>query len=332
MRALVEVGVGCVRALVVDGARAVEAFLEPEGEAAVGDVWEAPLADVRGGAGAVMLPGGAAAVAAGASEGARVAVRVVRAAVVERGRAKAARVELVGPAAGGGGVASRVARGPGLEARLRARGLVVERVGGPGVDALEDAGWSEVLEAARAGVVAFAGGALRFERTAAFEAVDVDGHLAPPALAVAAARAVADAVRLFDLGGSIVVDFPTVADRAVRAAVGDVLDAALPPPFERTAMNGFGLVQIVRPRARPSLRDRVLGAPARSAALELLRRAGREAGPGAMRLVAHRAVVAVLEAEPAWLAALARAAGRAVDLASAPGRAIWDGDVETVRR
>jgi len=50
------------------------------------------------------------------------------------------------------------------------------------------------------------------------------------------------------IGGSIGVDFPSVQGKGPRQAVAAAIDAALEPPFERTALNGFGFLQLVRPR------------------------------------------------------------------------------------
>ena len=77
-------------------------------------------------------------------------------------------------------------------------------------------------------------------------------------------------------------------------------------------MNGFGFVQIVRPRRRASLVELAQDRAAFEARA-LLRRAATEK-PGAKRLVAHPAVIAVLEQRPDWLDALARQIGGNVGL------------------
>jgi hypothetical protein len=172
--------------------------------------------------------------------------------------------------------------------------------------------WDDLLEEARSGIVRFEGGELRIEPTAAMTMIDVDGWLVPDKLAQMAAWAAARAIRRLDIGGSIGIDFPTLNDKAARAEVDSILDAYLEKPFERTAMNGFGFIQIVRPRKRASLielaQDR---APFEARAL--LRRAASEK-PGAKRVVAHPAVIAVLERSPQWLDALGRQLGGNIGL------------------
>jgi len=246
----------------------------------------------------------------GVPEGATLMVEVRREAIPEPGRPRLTRVAAL-PA----GTAPR--DGPTLLDCLPAP---VRQTSPHGPDTLEDAGWSEAVEEARTGRVTFAHGQLTLTRTPAFLAIDVDGPGATFDLARVAAIALARAVRRFDVGGSIVVDFPTLADRAQRTAIGELLDAHLPPPFERTAMNGFGLVQIVRPKLRPSLLDHVQGDAIATAALALLRLAEREPGTGELRLIAAPSVADWLAARPELLAELARRIGRAVRLAPAAPR------------
>jgi hypothetical protein len=155
--------------------------------------------------------------------------------------------------------------------------------------------------------------------------IDIDGPGDPQALAEAAAGAVAAAIRRFDITGSIGVDFPSLEGKAVRVKLGDILDATLPPPFERTAVNGFGFVQIVRPRLRPSFVEAVR-APG-FAALELLRRAGR-AAPGDRTLTAHPNVITWLEARTELVKALARSLGGEVRLQADAALAISGGHAQ----
>lgn len=182
------------------------------------------------------------------------------------------------------------------------------------IDSLEVAGWSDLLEQARSGTVGFEGGELRISATPAMTLIDVDGGLRPADLAIAGAGAAAAAIRRLDIGGSIGIDLPTVSGKAARQATAEAVDALLPKPFERTAVNGFGFLQIIRPRPRASLielaHDRA-GFEARA----LLRRAAFEAS-GAKRLVAHPAVTAMLEARSDWIDALSRQVGGAVTLRS----------------
>lgn len=184
------------------------------------------------------------------------------------------------------------------------------------VDALGNAGWWDLLDEARNGIVRFAGGELRISPTPAMTLIDVDGYLPPDELAVLGAREGARAIRRLDIGGSIGIDLPTVGSKAARQLAAVAIDEALPQPFERTAVNGFGFVQIVRPRRRPSLVELALDRAAFEARA-LLRRLAFEP-PGGKRIVAHPAVVRVLEGRTDWIEELPRQVGGAIQLRGDP--------------
>ncbi|MFW2851086.1 ribonuclease [Sphingomonas sp. TX0543] len=177
-------------------------------------------------------------------------------------------------------------------------------------DALEAAGWSEVLEEALTGDISFPGGALRMTPTPAMTLFDVDGDGPLDALAERAAAAVALAIVRHDVGGSIGVDFPTIMGKEARHRVAAAIDAGLPQPFERTAMNGFGFLQIVRPRPRASLPELLRADPIAAAARATLRQIERTP-PGAPNN--HRlppAISARIGSRDDWLNELARRTGR----------------------
>ena len=216
-------------------------------------------------------------------------------------------------------------RVPGLESWKRPLGRVthgtgclVERVAGreqrfPGLpNTLNDAGWNDLIEEARSGIVSFDGGELRIFPTPAMTLIDVDGTLPPEQLARRAADEVARAILRLGIGGSIGVDFPTIDGKSARAQIGSKIDQVLPRPYERTSLNGFGFLQIVRPRRHASLvelaQDRA-GFETRV----LLRRVAFDP-PGSKRLVAHPALIAVLDSHPEWRDALARQVGGQVSL------------------
>lgn len=178
-------------------------------------------------------------------------------------------------------------------------------------DRLEDAGWSDLLEEARSGIVAFAGGGLRISPTPAMTLIDIDGNLQPFELAMAGAKAAARTILRHGIGGSIGIDLPTVQGKEQRTALGAAVDAILTNPFERTAVNGFGFLQVIRPRRHASLFELAAERPAFEARA-LLRQAARLQGP--LRLYAHPAVVAALETGPGWLETLSRQVGGAVSL------------------
>lgn len=189
------------------------------------------------------------------------------------------------------------------------------------------ASWDDLVEEARSGIVRFPGGELRISATPAMTLIDVDGHLAPDELAVVGAREAARAIRRLDIGGSIGIDLPTTGSKAVRQSAAQEIDGILPQPFERTAVNGFGFIQIVRARVRASLVELARDRPGFEARA-LLRSVGR-GGPGAKRLVAHPELIRFLETRSAWLDALARQVGGAVTLRSDPSLTISGGYAET---
>lgn len=184
------------------------------------------------------------------------------------------------------------------------------------VDALGNAGWGDVIEEARSGSASFPGGKLRISATPAMTLIDIDGYLPPEELAIAGAAAAARAILRLDIGGSIGIDLPTVQGKAARMTAAEAVDAVLPQPFERTAVNGFGFLQIVRPRLRASLVELAQDRAAFEARA-LLRRAAFETG-GPKRLVADPAVIAILQGRPDWIDALARQVGGAVTLRADP--------------
>jgi hypothetical protein len=310
-----ERGIGETRLALLDGDRILAARILPEGMLEAGTIVEARLKAVAPRALAV-LPGGAEVLLAsrpkGVSEGGSFQLEITRPAL------------------------------PGPEPWKRALGRVAgERVPAPplpatdlpfppaGRDRLAEAGWDDLLEEAASGRIAFAGGELLLALTPAMTVIDVDGWLPPAELAVAGAAAAAAAILRLDLQGSIGIDLPSVAGKAVRQAAAEALDQVLGgEPFERTAVNGFGFLQVVRPRRRPSLLELAHDAPS-FAARALLRRAALS-GNGAARLAVHPRLAALLERRPEWLAELARQRGGPVSLRADPLLAIGGGHVEPV--
>jgi hypothetical protein len=189
-------------------------------------------------------------------------------------------------------------------------------------DRLEEGGWSDLLEEARSGVVDFPGGSLRLFVTPAMTLIDVDGNGRSDDLARASARAVAATIRRHNIGGSIGVDFPTVSGKDVRNAIAELIDAGLQKPFERTAVNGFGFLQIVRPRPHPSMLELAADRPSFEARA-LLRRAARHVG--SVRLACHPAVAAAVA--PEWLEDLGRQVGGTASLHPDPSLAMSGGHV-----
>ena len=303
---LIERGIGETRMALVEDGRIIEARFVRDGGLPAGTVLEARLRSVGRNAIGVaegqeyLLPKGA----PGITEGAKIRIEVTREALsgAEPWKRPLARVTDGAPR-----------QAPELKGREA------------GDNELDEAGWLDLIDEARTGLVPFQGGMLRISLTPAMTLIDVDGQLAAAELAVAGSRAAAEAIRRHGLGGSIGIDLPTVKGKDARQEAVNAVDEILPQPFERTAVNGFGFLQIVRPRNRASLFE-LAADRAAFEARALLRQAGREIG--AVQLAAHPAVIAVLEANPGWIEQLSRQAGGAVTLRSDPSLTISGGYAE----
>jgi hypothetical protein len=322
---LFEDGIGERRAALVEDGRITEMHVERDSDGVpAGNILYARL-NPRDGGGtwrSVTLPSGEEAMLkslpAGISDGATLLVEVTRSALPEADIVKRAIVRAAESGA-------RPMPALGLADRIGASGVPVHALSPHQPDALEAAGWSEWIDTAANGHIPFPGGLLRMSLTPAMTVFDVDGDAAPLDLARHGIIAMAHAIRRFGLGGSIVIDLPTLADKAQRVAVAEAFDAAIPPPFERTAVNGYGLLQVIRPRTGASIAERWQFQPVESAALSLLRIAARQGAtrPGQpLTLAAHPAVIQWLERQPAMLERLARDCAATVHLRAEADRAI----------
>jgi hypothetical protein len=307
---LIEQGIGETRALLIENDQVLAARLHWPGELTAGEIHPAQLIAKPAGArrGVAALESGTQVLVdqlpRELTEGARFDLRISRAPIAERGRLKRAQGRYV-PEDEAGAAPAATPFTHGEVVRQFPAGL-----------------WEEVWHAASSGVIEFAGGEILCSVTPAMTVIDVDGDLPPRALALAAIPAIARALRLFDLGGSIGIDFPTLEAKADRQAVDDALAAALADwPHERTAMNGFGLVQIVAQLDGPSLLHRFATARVALCARAALRVAERAQGHGAvLELRVHPALKAKLK--PEWLEELARRTGKQVRIETDPALAL----------
>ena len=311
---MIEGGIGETRAVLIDNGEIVEARIFLDGIVAAGSIIVARLIDTgSGGRNAVarddsgieyLLPRAP----AGLTEGSVLHIEVTREAIPGSEPWKRP-------------LARAVDASPNPAAALVGRSISFPAPG----DEPASLGWWDLIDEARSGEVRFPGGELRVSVTPAMTLIDVDGSLPPKDLALAGVEAAARAIRRHGIGGSVGIDLPTVQGKAERQAIGEALDAIMPQPFERTAVNGFGFLQVVRPRRHASLFELAADRVAFEAR-QLLRRAAFQTG--AVGIAAHPSVAALLQSRPDWLDALARQVGGAVSLRADPALPISGGHVE----
>ena len=323
---LYEAGIGEARAALVDDGRIVEARIERDDagprwgtrhRARLGPGWrDRRVVDLEDGGEAFLDR-----LAAPASDGETIMVQITREAI--RGP-RETKLPLVCHMADDGAAGAAA-----LFDELEATGIRVVQVYPHMPDLLEAAGWSEMLDQALTGDVAFAGGVLHIDLTRGMTVIDVDG--APPLdrLALAGADAAARAIVRLGIAGSIAIDFPTLGNREQRLAASAAFDAVFAGRGERTGINGFGLMQIVREKRRASFPELLQGDPVGAEARALLRRAERSRIVGAATLVAHPAIIARIAEHASWTASLARTIGGTVGLRADPALAMAGSHVES---
>ncbi len=300
---------GETRAVVYEGGEAAELHILRDGALQAGDIAEARIIEhsavgwfAESSAGETLLIRDKAQMALGT----RVNVEIIRAAISQPGQIKCAL----------GQISDDLPRQRDPIAKLLGRGRQID----PPAD------FDAAFDDAEAGFASFGVATLWFERTKAGLIIDVDGPESSANLE--AAVAVARILRLYQIGGAVMVDFISTESKAARNAIAEAFDVASasdPRAYERTSVNGFGLLQIIRPQTGPSLLDQLYGTnrtqlSLETQALRLIRQASRASGFGPRQITASPALAARL-ALPAFadhIAAAARLAGAPVEIVADP--------------
>jgi hypothetical protein len=239
----------------------------------------------------------------GAPEGARILFEVTREAIAEPGRNKPPEIIL---------------REGACEPLMGKDALWDARMASLG-QSIINASIAEGFDIAIAGQSHVGDVTISFQRTKAGLVFDIDGIGDAFAINMIAATETARLLRLYQIGAMVLIDFVSIESKAQRMQVAEAFDAASladPRPFERTAINGYGMMQVVRARPRPSVLDHLFGT--RIAALSdetqaywLLRAVAASRGFGVRSVTARPEVATLLQSGrwSAWRAAAVRLAG-----------------------
>ncbi|OYY68388.1 MAG: hypothetical protein B7Y44_09470 [Sphingomonadales bacterium 28-55-16] len=236
-------------------------------------------------------------------EGTRVPFDVTREAIAEPGRVKPAEILLRDS-----GYAQASQKGALWDARLAALDRPVI-----------SASIADGFDIAMSGQSQLDTVTVSFQRTKAGLVFDVDGVGHAFDINRVAATEIARLLRLYRIGAMLMVDFVSMESKAQRTQIAEIFDAASIAdgrPFERTAINGYGMMQVLRARPRPSVLDHLFGT--RIAALSdetqaywLLRAVAQSSGFGARTVTARPNVATLLESQnwAIWRTQAVRAAG-----------------------
>ena len=236
-------------------------------------------------------------------EGTRVTFEVTREAIAEPGRIKPAEIALRDS-----GVLPSLPKDVLWDARLMAFEQPVI-----------SASIAEGFDIALSGQSQLGSVIISFQRTKAGLVFDVDGIGSAFDINQVAATEVARLLRLYQVGAMVMIDFVSMEVKAQRTQIAEIFDTASRSdarPFERTAINGYGMMQVVRARPRPSVLDHLFGT--RIAALSdetraywLLRAVAQSSGFGARTVTARPDVATLLESQKwaGWRTQAMRAAG-----------------------
>ena len=239
----------------------------------------------------------------GAPEGARIMFEVTREAIAEPGRNKPPEIIL---------------REGVCEPLMGKDALWEARLASLGPSAI-NASIADGFDVAISGQSQLGDVTISFQRTKAGLVFDIDGIGDAFAINMIAATEIARLLRLYQVGAMVLIDFVSMESKAQRTQIAEAFDAASVAdlrPFERTAINGYGMMQVVRARPRPSVLDQLFGT--RIAALSdetqaywLLRAVAESHGFGVRSVTARPEVATLLQSEgwAAWRAAAVRLAG-----------------------
>ncbi len=314
---VIENGIGEHRAMLIDGEKVLAAKLHWPGELIAGQQIEAQLTSKTTGARRGNATTGSGLeilvdhLPAHVNEGETLDLTITRAPIAERGRYKRAQARAISE--------TDLPASPWLTEATSVRKFTTDE-------------WDSIWHAASSGEFEFDGGSLLFSVTPAMTLIDVDGHGSPREVALAAVPFIARWLPLFDLGGNIGIDFPTLQAKADRQAVDAALAEALCDwPHERTAMNGFGFVQIVARLEGPSLLHRFATSRVGMCARMALRQGELATGTGNVLLLSvHPALKAKLK--PEWVEELARRSGRQVEIETNPALALEAPQAQIIAR